>query len=73
MEKTSKHAINNRISDKSFKQEQRAFCHSLYLSYVYKIKHMPMQSGYNSVRDGKNVLPTTLPAVNQTVNDRVFD
>ncbi len=73
MKKTSKKAINNCMSDQTFKQEQHAFCHSLYLSYVYKIKHMPMQSGYNSVRDGKNVLPTALPAVNQTVNDRLFD
>ncbi len=30
-----------------------------------------MQSGYNSVSDGKKVLPTALPAVNQTVNDRL--
>ncbi len=59
------------MSDQNFKQEPHAFCNSLYLSYVYKIKHMPMQSGYNSVSDGKNVLPTALPAVNQTVNDRL--
>lgn len=39
--------------DHHFEQEQHAFCHSLYLSYVYKIKHMPMQSGYNSISDFK--------------------
>lgn len=71
MEKTRKPAINNCKSDQSFKQH--AFCHSLYLSHVYKIKHMPMKSGYNSVHDGKNLLPTVLPAVNETVNDRQFD
>lgn len=71
--KWRKHTINNCKRDQSFKREQRAFCHSLCLSHVYKIKHTPMQSGYNSVHNCKNVFPTVLPAVNQTVNNREFE